>query len=170
MRRTILKFALLAISIFGLVGCAKINPRLDEKIDNQNGKIDSIKNNQNGIQADVGNLKKQQEIQGSQLKDVQDGYVNVKNQMFNRENSGVQILSGDGVLFMIFGLGLFGLMLWHYRSMAKRNEQAANIMAQQIAAADNEELDDKVFRAAMHTTAEKDVYHLIMKHKRPKSD
>lgn len=167
MKRTILKIALLAISIFGLAGCANINPRLDEKIDNQNGKIDSIKNNQNGIQADIGNIKKQQEVQNSQIKDVQDGYLNVKNQMFNKENSGVQILSGDSVLFMIFGLGLFGMVLWHYRSMAKRNEQAANIMAAQIANSDNEELNDKVFRAAMFTDAEKDVYHLIMKHKKP---
>ncbi len=164
--RTILVWAALAISIFSMAGCAKMDPRLDNKINNQNGKIDSIKNNQNGVQAEIGNLKKQQEMNNAQLKDVQDGYVNMKNQMFNRENSGVQILSGDSVLFMIFGLGLFALVMWHYRSMAKRNEQAANIMAQQIAASEDEELNDKVFRAAMHTDAERDIYHLIMKHKK----
>jgi hypothetical protein len=163
--RKILNGAILAISILMLSGCANINPRLDEKIDNQNGKIDEIKNNQNGVMTEIGKIKQDQALNNSQLKDVQNGYANLKNQMFNKDNSGVQILQGDGPLFMIFASGVVFMVMWHYRSMAKRNEKAANIMAQQIAMSENEELKDKVLRSAMHTDVEKDVYHMINKHK-----
>lgn len=165
MKKVIL-LVLFALALAG-GGCAKINPRLDQKLDNQNGQIDSIKNNQNGFISEIGNLRQQQQLQNSQLKDVQDGYLNMKNQMFTRENSGVQILQGDGPLTMIFGLGVVGLILWHYRAAAKTSEKAADIMAQQIAQADDPALHERVFRSAMYSDAESHVYKLLMKYKRP---
>jgi hypothetical protein len=159
---------LLAIAaVLGLLsGCAKLDPRLDNKIDNQNGKIDEIRNNQNGIMMDVGKLKQDQQIQNSQLKEVQNGYLNLNNKMFNRENNGVQIFQGDGALILVFGLGVIALVFWHYRSTAKRHQKAAEIMAQQIAMHEDEELNDRVFRAVSNTEVESTVYKMVKKYQR----
>ena len=92
-----------------LSGCADISPRYNPKIENENGKIDEIRNNQNGIMAEIGKLKQSAEIQNSQLKEVQNGLLNFNAAVSKNENSGVQILQGDGALIMIFSLIVSGI-------------------------------------------------------------
>ena len=102
---------LLLMLLILLAGCARISPlspRLNQKIDNQQGQIEELKNNQNGVNLELGKIRS--------------------------SNSGVQILSGDGGLlllcFVVFALLLLAIL--HYRSKAIKAEQSLCIMAQQI--------------------------------------
>lgn len=155
---------IIAICLFSVSGCSNLSPRLRNDIDNQNGKIDEIKNNQNGISLELGKMKQNAEISNSQLNEVQQGMVNMNAALSRNENSGVQILQGDGALVLVFGLGVIGMMLYYYRNRAVQSEKAAEIMAQQIAYYDDPALNDDILRAAMYTESEKDVYHLLKKH------
>ena len=154
---------LLAVFSLWLGGCARINPRLDQKIDNQNGKIEELKNNQNGVMLELGKVRQQAEIQNSQLKEVQQGMINLNTAVSRNENSGVQVLQGDGPMVLIFGLGVVALILYHYRQRAIQSEKAVEIMAAEVARFNNPELNDGILRAAMYTDSEKHIYRLLTK-------
>ena len=163
MRRIFLSI-LMGLCLFG-TGCANLNPRLDNKIDNQNGKIDEIKNNQNGVMLDMLKLKQSAEIQNSQLKEVQNGMLNLNAAVSRNENSGVQVLQGDGALILVFGLGVVGMLLYYFHGRAVQAEKTADIMAAEVARTGDPILHDNVLRAAMNTDAEASVFHLLTKHK-----
>jgi hypothetical protein len=155
--------ALSAISILFFSGCGNLSPRLNPKINNQNGEIQELKNNQNGVIADLEALKNQQEIQNSNLDRIQQGLFNLQNIY---ENSGVQILSGPGgIIAAIIGMGCLTVVVLHYRSQAKTYEKTANILAEKIVSSGNADLEEEVFKAAMNTKAEEKVLQLIKKQK-----
>lgn len=134
-----------------------LSPELKQQIDNQGGKIDDIRNNQNGLMLELGKISNQTEINARDIGQFQQG-------MMNNQNSGVQILQGDGALILVFSVCVIGMFLvYHYRTVAKKKEKAADIMAQQIALYDDVALDDQVFLAAMNTDAEEEVYGLMVK-------
>lgn len=158
----ILKIVSLAALVI-LSGCGNLSPRHEQRIDNTNGKIDEIKSNQNGLMAEIGNLKNQTEIQNSQLDRIQQGMLNMQS---NNENSGVQILSGPGgiVVALVAVIGSIVLVL-HYRSQAKLHEKTANILTERIVNRDDPDLEEAVFQSAMYTNVEENVLSLIKKHK-----
>ena len=153
--------------IFGTIlvvsGCNNLSPRLEEQIDNQNGKIDEIRRVQNGISTELGNLRADNEITDSELEALQQGWVNLNARLSSNDNSGIQILQGDGALIMIFSLAIVGMLLWHYRDKSKKSEKVAEILAQEIVSKKDPALEDKVFLAARHTSVEANVYHLMVK-------
>ena len=168
MRRFILSFVAI-LCLAGMSGCGNLSPRLDPKLDqqlnNQNGKIDEIKNNQNGVMAEIGTLKQQAEIQNSKLDKVQQGLANLQINNSN-ENSGLQILSGSGGL-MVGVIGVVGLciVVMYYRSLAKMHEKTANILAERVFNMNDPALEEAVFQAAMHTDVEENVLKLFKKNK-----
>ena len=165
-RRWIMKSIFLAFVACGLVflsGCSNFSPRNNGKIQNQNGRIDEIKNNQNGIIADVDLLKNQQEIQNSQLDRIQQGMMNLQNIY---ENSGVQVFSGPGGLMAgIVGFVCVTIVMLHYRSQAKSYEKTANLLADKIVGLDNSALEEEIFKAATQSNVEEKVLSLVKKHK-----
>lgn len=165
--RRILTILVIGLSV-GISGCANLNPRNNSPIDNNNGRIDEIRNNQNGVMAEIGKLKQSAEIQNSQLKEVQNGLLNLNASLSRNENSGVQILQGDGALILVFSLAVIGMLLYWYRDRAVRSEKTADIMAKEITKFNNPVLNDNVLRAAMNTDsdAEKHVYQMLMKHQK----
>jgi hypothetical protein len=145
-----MKKILFILLMFSMVGCGNMSPRSDpelrQKIDNNNGRIDEIESNQNSIK--------------SELESVQKGLINNAN-----SNSGIQILSGSGGLF----LGLIGLLsiftvTMHYRTKAINAELAADIMAENIVSVNDPNLTENVFKAAMFSGAEEKVLELVKKH------
>lgn len=147
--------AILFIAAF-TTGCGNLSPRAN--IENQ-GEIDELKNNQNGVMLDLLKFKAQQEILARDIKNLQQGLINQ-----NNENYGVQILQGDGALILMFALGTIAMLLvYHYRTRAVRSEKAAGILAQQIALFNDVGLENNVFLAAMNTEVESEVYHYITK-------
>jgi len=145
-----------------LVGCnvSPLSPRLDQKLNNQNGQIEELKNNQNGLLLEIGKLRQESEIHARDIENAQQGIVNLKGSNY----SGVTILSGDGGLILVFSLSVMAILLiYHYRTRAVKSEKSAEILAQQIAIYDDVSLDDKVFLSALNTPVEREVYHLMVK-------
>jgi len=151
-----MKWVVLASLVF-LTGCMDISPLSPEsRIDNQ-GQIDELKSNQNGLMLDMLNLKQEQEMHARDVDNQIQG-------MFNKSNSGIQILQGDGALIMIFSMAVVAMILvYHYRTKAKNSTQAAEIMAQQITVHKDKNLENNVFMSALNTDAEEDVYNLMVK-------
>jgi len=168
-RRKLMK-NLITLLVFGLslslAGCGNLSPQQDQRIENQGGEIEELKNIQNGVNSEIGKLRQEAEITNSTLKEVQNGMINFNAKLSSNENSGIQILQGDGALILIFAIAVVGMLLFHYRSLYKKNEKAADLLAQQITNRGDPYLDDVVFAAAMHTDVEKEVYHLMTKHQK----
>jgi hypothetical protein len=154
-------FLLLCFSIL-LCGCnvSPLSPRLHQQLDNQNGQIEDIKNNQNGLMLEIGKLRQESEIHARDIENAQQGILNLKGSNY----SGLTILSGDGGLILVFSLAVFSILLiYHYRTRAVKSEKSAEILAQQIALYDDVSLDDNVFLSALNTDVEKEIYHLMVK-------
>lgn len=145
-----------------LLGCGNLSPRIDpelnQRIDNQNGRIDEIESNQNSI-------KNELQMQGNILDRVQNGLLNQQN-----NNSGIQILSGSGGLFIgLIGIISIFVVLIHYRQRATNAEKAADILAENIVDRDDPDLNENVFKAAMFTDAEEIVHDLVKKYQKIQS-
>ena len=140
------------VVLFGLfvTGCANGNfsPRNNPKINNEQGKIDEIKSNQNGVLAEIGKLKQDAQIMESQLKEIQNGLLNVNAMISRNENNGIQILQGDGSLIMVFCIGIFAIMLF-YRNKYIAKEKSISIIAKEVSLFNNADLNEKILRAAM---------------------
>lgn len=146
----------------GCMDISPFSPEMDQRIDNQNGRIDDIRNNQSGVMAEIGKLQNKLDVQARDIGNLQSGLINQSNQ-----NSGVQILQGDGGLVVVFSLATIAMLLiFHYRSKYKKSDQAASLLAQQVAIFDSIDLENEIFLAAMHTPVEEEIYHLIVNHQK----
>ena len=157
------RILLLIFMIFGLIGCSGFNPRLDQQIDNQNGKIDEIRSNQNGVMLELGKLRQSADIQNSQVHEFQQGMFNLNAALSKNENSGIQILQGDGALILVFGLGVVGMILYWYRDRTIKSEKSLEIVTKEVARINDPILNDNILRAAMHTPTENKIFHLLVK-------
>jgi hypothetical protein len=111
---------------------------------------------------ELGKLKNDQQIMAEKIKNMQQGLVNRYN-----ENTGVQILQGDGGLLAAFAIVVVViLVVYHYKTRADRKEKIAEILAQEIAIYNDLTLENEVFAAAMNTNVEEDVYKLMVKHQK----
>lgn len=156
-----------AASLFAMTGCGNLSPRadpkLDQKIDNQNGKIGELSNMQNSMKAEIGKLSSQSDIQNSKLDRIQQGLLNMQT---NTDNHGLQFFSGAGGLIVAI-VAIVGLtvLVVVYRNAAKTHEKTANILAERIVHLNNPELENAVFEAVLHTNVAENVLNLIKKHK-----
>lgn len=153
------KVLLMTAAMLACTGCklSPLSPELKQDLQNQGGKIDELKNNQNGILVELGKLKQETEINARDIGAYQQG-------AFNSTNSGVQILSGNGGLMLALGIGaISAILIYHFRKDAANSKKTAELLAQQIAHFNNVELENKIFMAAMNTPYESHVYHLMVK-------
>lgn len=112
---------------------------------------------------ELGKLRQDAEIQNSQLKEVQQGMLNLNATGIRNENKGVQILQGDGALILIFALGTVAMLLF-YKRKSDKNEKIANIMAKEVMLLNDQKLNDKILNLSIKTKLEKDVYKMMFKH------
>lgn len=139
---------IIATFLLMLSGCAKIsprdnfNPKMEQKINNQNGRIDSIENNQNAIRAEIDRIS----------------LINKEN-----HNNGVQILQGDGAYIVIFGLVTIGIICYYFYRVAENYRKTAEILATEIRESNDNELKMRCFKAAQHTEVEDKIYALVQK-------
>lgn len=143
-------------------GCGNLSPRQDPEINDNQGQIGKIENLANSNKLELGTLQSQAEIQNSKLDKIQSGLNNFQT---TNENSGVQILSGQGgLLISLFAVLAACIMVVRYRKQAQKQEKVSNILAERIVQWDEPELEDKVFQAAMYTDVETNVLRLMKKH------
>lgn len=147
------------VAIVFMSGCGNLSPRQQQEIDNQNGRIGEIENLSNGIKAELGNLKTQNDIQDSEIGQMQQGLANWQS---NYENSGVQILSGPGgITVAIAGIIFMSIIAFQYRNSAKKHEKTSKILASRIVQTNDPKLKDEVFQAAMFTDVEENVLKIM---------
>ena len=157
-------FFFITVLCFAITGCANINPKNNSPINNPNGKIDEIRNNQNGVTAEIGKIRQALELQNSQMKEMQNGLLNLNVALSRNENSGVQILQGDGSLILIFALVVIGMILYWYRDRAVKSEKIADLMAKEVATFNNANLNDNILKAAIYNETESHVFNLLTKY------
>ena len=152
-----------ALCLLTAQGCGNLSPRQDPEINDNQGQIGQVENMANSNKLELGNLQSQAEIQNSKLDKIQQGLANFQS---TNENSGVQILSGQGgLLISLFTVLAACLMIIHYRGQAQKQEKVANMLAERIVQWDEPQLEDEVFQAAMYTDVEASVLKLMKKHK-----
>ncbi len=143
MRKALACLALLIC--LSLTGCGNLSPRdnLNPRQDIQNqGRIDKIEQNQQLLRSEIDKI----------------ALINKEN-----NNSGVQILQGEGGLLLVFGLVTIFLILYYFYKVADGERKTAEILAQQIVRRDDFDLEDNVMKAAENTEVEQRVYSLIHK-------
>lgn len=146
MKKVIVGFCLLT-SLF-LCGCGNLsprdslNPKLQQDINNQQGRIDRIENNQNAVRAEISKLLNQE-----------------------NNNNGVQILQGDGGLIFLFGLITIFLVLFYFYKVAAGEKKTSDILAEQIVRYRDKSLESNILKAAENTEVEAKVCGLIQNKK-----
>lgn len=151
-------------SLLFFSGCGNLSPRLENEIDNQGGEIEELKQNQNSIVTELGKLRQEASVISENLDNFQQGLVNLNAKLSHNENSGVQILQGDGALIMVFGLGVILILTtFHYRNRAQKSEKVSSLLADAIADQDDLDLEDAIFYQAINDNIEKDVYNVVLK-------
>lgn len=146
MRKVITSLTLLACLF--LTGCGNLSPRdnLSPKQDIQNqGRIDKIEQNQQLLRSEIDKIA-----------------------LINRENNnqGVQILQGEGGLILIFGLVTIFLVLFYFYRTAESYRKTAEILAEQIARAQDDDLEENVIKAAEFTDQEERILALLRRKKK----
>jgi outer membrane murein-binding lipoprotein Lpp len=159
--------AAIATVLLVLSGCGNLSPRLDQDIDNANGRIDNLETIQNGFKNEIGKMQNDNEIQNSKIGQMQQGIANMQS---SNENSGIQILSGPGgllisIIAMVGVVGMVGIT-FHFKNVASRKGKTADILAQKITSKQDPILVNQVFQAAMYTDVEEDVLQIMRKHQR----
>jgi hypothetical protein len=150
--------AAIVVASIAIQGCnfSPLSPANRPRINNS-GEIGDIKNNQNGIMAEILSLKNRLDLVARDVESLQNGFINS-----NNKNFGVQIFQGDGGLAV--GLSLFvilALVAANYKLKADRYKKTAQIFGDQIKAMGDTQLEDRVFTAALAKKVEADVYKIL---------
>ena len=148
-----------AILIVILSGCnvSPLSPKNNNKINNQSGTIEDIKNNQNGLMADLANVRGKLELLARDIENLQQGLINS-----NNRNYGVQIFQGEGGLIAgILIFSLLGFLAFNYRTKAEKYKKIANLMEKEIKLLNNRKIENEVFIAAWGAKVEEDVYKIL---------
>lgn len=139
-------------------GCniSPLSPNNRPKIRN-NGEIGDIKSNQNGIMAELMNIKNKMEILARDVENIQNGFINN-----NNRNFGVQIFHGEGGLAagIVLLIGL-GLLVVNYRLKSERYRKTAEVLGNQIRKIADRSMKDDLLIAAMEKKVETEVYRMI---------
>jgi len=152
--------AAIVIASIAIQGCniSPLSPSNKQRINNS-GEIGDIKNNQNGIMAEILSLKNRLDVVARDVENLQNGFINS-----NNKNFGVQIFQGDGGLAV--GLSLMvilALVAANYKLKADRYRKTAEIFGDQIKKMNDTQLEDRVFTAALAKKVEADVYKILKK-------
>lgn len=123
---------------------------------NNSGEIGDIKNNQNGIMAEVMSLKNRMDVLARDVENLQSGFINS-----NNRNFGVQIFQGEGGLAagVVIVVALASLAV-SYKLRSDRYRKTAEIFAGQVREM-GEEAEEKAFEAALANKVESYVYKML---------
>jgi predicted PurR-regulated permease PerM len=142
-------FVLTCFFLILFSGCGNLSPRNKQNINNPNG---DVQNNQQGFLLEVGKLKQEVDIIGSRLKEVQEGLININAALSRNENSGIQILQGDGALFLVFSCVAL-VFIFYYKN--RENEKLLKTVTNKIAEINDENLTNKVIDSVEPAQARK---------------
>jgi hypothetical protein len=146
------------ISTLFVSGCANGNfsPRLRQN----NNSNEQVNNNQNGFLLELGKIRKETEILGSKLKEIQEGLVNLNAAISKNDNSGVQILQGDGALIFIFSLCVL-LIVFYYKN--KNSQEISKVLTKKMINLKNPKIIESVIDELSSKNKEKGFISILKK-------
>lgn len=156
-----MRLILIAILMIFVSGCnvSPLSPRNNPRINNQNGTIEEIRNNQNGLMLDLANIRGKLELMARDVENLQQGIVNS-----NNKNYGVQIFQGEVGLFAGLGiLCVLGVLVYSYRTKAEKYKKTAEILGKEIKslASQNKGLQNNIYMTAMKNKVEEEIYKIL---------
>jgi hypothetical protein len=132
---------LITLVVLSMSGCANISPRNRQNINNEKGEIGDIRNNQQGFMLELGKMKQDVQMIGSKLKEVQEGLINLNACVSRNENTGIQILQGDGALFLVFSCAVL-VFIFYYKN--RKNEETLKTLTSKIVEVNDENLTNRI--------------------------
>jgi hypothetical protein len=154
-----LKITIIAIAFCLISGCnvSPLSPANRPRINNNGGEIGDIKNNQNGIMAELSAMKNRMDVMARDIENIQSGFINS-----NNKNSGIQIFQGDGGLIAGFSLlVVLALLATNYKLKADKYKKTAEIFGKQIRDLQDSEVEERVFSAALANKVEDSAYRIL---------
>jgi hypothetical protein len=151
------KLILTSFLVLSIVGCANFSPRKRLNINN-NGELGDVQNNQQGFLLELGKLRQDVNMIGSKLREVQEGLININSAVSRNENSGVQILQGDGSLFLIFSCSVL-VFIFYYKN--RENEKLLKTLTNKIVEIGDEKLTNSIVDSVEPTQAKKLIKMLV---------
>jgi hypothetical protein len=152
--KSIIVFALALM----ITGCSvsPFSPSNRPRIRN-NGEIGDMNNNQNGVMAEILSLKNRLDVIAQDVENLQNGLINT-----NNRNFGVQIFHGEGGLAAgVAIIVALALMAFNYRLKSEKYKKTAEIFGEQIKKMQNLEIEEEVFKAALASKVESNVYKIL---------
>jgi hypothetical protein len=148
----------LAVAAAFISGCnvSPFSPSNRPRIKN-NGEIGDIKNNQNGLMAEILSLKNRLDVIARDVENLQNGFINT-----NNRNFGVQIFHGEGGLAAgVVVIVALASLAFNYRSRSEKYKKTAEIFGGQIKRMRDPGVEDEVFKAALACGVEADAYKIL---------
>lgn len=146
--------------ILATIGCGnfspRVQPKLDQRIDNQQGQIEEIESNQNSIKNEILKLNERLSITDSNLDRIQQGVFNIQD---------ISLFSGSGGLAIaaIFCFsGLLSIIIYYHIQVRKRDQivdMFANTLVTQ--SIKNPDITDDLLKAASYTKVESDILRIL---------
>jgi len=152
---------ILIVICFFIIGCnvSPLSPRNNNKINNNGGAIEDIKSNQNGLMADLANIRSKLELMARDVENLQQGFMNS-----NNKNYGIQIFQGEGGLIAGMGIiAILGLLTYNYKTKADRYKKTAEILGKEIKSLKNKDIENSIYMSALGAKVEEDVYKILKK-------
>jgi len=149
---------IMSFSFLFVSGC-KFSPLSPNgpNINGGSGDIGDIKNNQNGILADISAIRNQLDILAGDIENLQNGFINS-----NTKNTGVTLFQGDGGLIVgLVVLSLLIFLIYDYRKKALEYKKTAEVMGKEIKALHNKDLEESVLISALGAKVETKAYEFL---------
>lgn len=148
--------ATLAIGLISGCNFSPLSPSNRPNIRN-NGDIGDIKNNQQGIMAELMNLKNRMDVMAEEIENIQNGLIN-----HNNKNNGVQILQGDGGLVVaISAIGILAIVALVYRSKSEKYRKTAEIFGKQIRKTNDRKAQEEILLGAVADKVETEALKIL---------
>lgn len=154
--RKLKKIILLVLIL--ITGCkfSPFSPSNKPNIRN-NGEIGDIKNNQQGLMAEIMSLKNRMEILSEEIENIQNGFINK-----NNKNNGVQILQGDGgLIFTLSSIAILAIVSINYKMKAQKYKKTAELFGNQIKKMNNLKLEENIMMGALANKVEKETFNIL---------
>lgn len=146
------------MAVLVLSGCnfSPLSPSNRQNIRN-NGDVGDIKNNQQGVMAELLNLKNRMDIMAQEIENIQNGFIN-----HNNKNSGIQVFQGDGGLIVGFScLALVAMVALSYKLKSDKYKKTAEIFGNKIKNMQKPDLEQDILVKALERRVEKEVLGIL---------